>query len=55
MSMLQAVNGEKKKSRLYTAEFEFLNKLVIYLYKAPGTLHNIYTYVHMCMYLKHSR
>lgn len=37
-----------EKSALYITEFGFLNKLVIYLSKAPGTLH--YTHSHVCFY-----
>lgn len=51
MNMLQAVNREKK-SGLYVTEFGFLNKLVIYLYKAPGIRQDTptHTRVYVCIY-----
>lgn len=51
MSLLQAVHKEKK-SVLYLAKFGFFNKPVMYLYEAPGTLHDApsHTCVYACIY-----
>ena len=52
MSLLQAVHKEKK-SVLYLTKFGFFNKPVVYLYEAPGTLHDApsHTYVYACTVL----